>query len=172
MTWRSKKHLVVSRRSAEAELRALSLGVCEGLWINKVMKDLKITVQVPIHVYCDNISAIHVIENPVQHDKSKHIEIDKHFLREKIEEKDIKLKLHFIRSKEQIADILTKPVSVQVFKTLLDKLGCINIYTSSLRGSVGILVSHADKQTYNQGWTWRAKPQTKRAKLLPVLLWH
>lgn len=74
---------MVSRSSAEAELRALALGLCEGLWIKRVLTELCQTIVPPIHIYCDNIFAINMAENPVQHDKSKHVEIDRHFIREK-----------------------------------------------------------------------------------------
>lgn len=127
ITWRSKKQHVVSRSSAEAELRALALGLCEGLWVRRVLNDLGVHITLPIQLYCDNISAIHMIENPIQHDKSKHIEIDRHFIREKIEAKVIQI-LH-VSSQQQVADIFTKAVSIKIFYNLLSKLGCINLYT-------------------------------------------
>lgn len=126
VTWRSKKQPVVARSSAEAELRALALGLCEGLWIKRVMNDLGLTITLPIHLYCDNVSAIHMIENPIQHDKSKHIEIDRHFIREKIE--DNVICITHVASKNQTADIFTKPLAVTIFYELLSKLGCINPY--------------------------------------------
>lgn len=69
-------------------------------------------------IYGDNMSAINMIENSVQYDRSKHIQIDKQFIREKIEDYTIR-----------IADILTKSVTIQVFQTLVTDLGHINIYT-------------------------------------------
>lgn len=66
-------------------------------------------------------------ENPTQHDKSKHVEIDRHFIREKIEDKIIELE--HVSSVDQVADIFTKPVSVNTFLSLIVKLGCINMYT-------------------------------------------
>lgn len=74
VTWHSKKQPVVSQSSAKAGLRALALELCEGLWINRVMKDLWLSLINPIQIYCDNISAIYMIENPIHHDKSKHID--------------------------------------------------------------------------------------------------
>lgn len=140
--WRSKKQAVVARSSVEAELRALTLGICEGLWIKRVLKDLHletinpfISVDSPIFTYCDNISAIHMVENPIHHDKTKHVEIDRHFIREKLEDKTLYLK--HVSSAEQVADILTKPVSPTIFRRLLSKLGCTNIY-AKLEGSVEI----------------------------------
>lgn len=118
---------MVSRSSAEAELRALALGLCEGLWIKRILGELRHNITMPIRIYCDNISAINMAENPIQHDKSKHVEIDRHFIREKIENNIIRLE--HISTKHQVADIFTKPVSTQIFLTHVIKLGCINIYT-------------------------------------------
>lgn len=116
VTWRSKKQPVVSRSSVEAELRALALGACEGIWIYRVLNDLGLTTKLPIQLYCDNISAIHMIENPIQHDKSKHIEID----RQKIEAQVIKI-LH-ISSQQQIADILLRLSLFRHFMSYLANL--------------------------------------------------
>lgn len=128
ITWRSKKQTVVARSSAEAELRALALGVCEGLWIKRVLKDLQqLDSSLQINAFCDNISAIHMAENPVHHDKTKHVEIDRHFIREKLE--DLTLSIQHISSSEQVADILTKSLSPGIFHKLLSKLGCSNVYT-------------------------------------------
>lgn len=96
VTWLSKKQDVVLRSNAEAELRALALGLCEGLWIKRVVTKLQQKPILPIKAYCDNISAVNMAENPVQHDKSKHVEIDLHFIQEKIENNIIQL--HHISS--------------------------------------------------------------------------
>lgn len=73
-----------------------------------------------IGVFYDNMSAIQMVENPVQHDKSKHVDIDKHFMQEKIEDQSINLE--YIPAKVQLADLLTKPVSIKVFQVLLSNL--------------------------------------------------
>lgn len=66
-------------------------------------------------------------ENLVQHNKSKHVEIDRHFLREKIEDKIINVE--HVSSSNQVVDIITKPVTTQMFQRLIAKISCINIYT-------------------------------------------
>ena len=73
-TWRSKKQNVVSRSSAEAEFRAMAQGVCELLWMKIILDDLKIKYEVPMAF--NNKSAISIAHNVVQHDRTKHIEID------------------------------------------------------------------------------------------------
>ena len=85
MTWRSKKQTVVARSSAEAEYRALAHGVCEFIWIRRVMEELKIRYEEPIHLYCDNKSTISIAHNPVHHDRTKHVEVDRHFIKEKLD---------------------------------------------------------------------------------------
>ena len=84
VTWRSKKQNVVARSSAEAEFRAMAQGVCELLWIKLLLTDLKFNSGESIKLYCDNKSAINIAHNPVQHDRTKHVEIDRHFIKEKI----------------------------------------------------------------------------------------
>ncbi|RVW46520.1 Retrovirus-related Pol polyprotein from transposon RE1 [Vitis vinifera] len=75
VTWRSKKQSVVARSSAEAEFRAVAQGMCEGLWLKKLLEELCITIELPIKLYCDNKAAISISHNPVQHDRTKHIEV-------------------------------------------------------------------------------------------------
>ena len=85
ITWRSKKQKVVSRSSAEAEFRALAQGLCEALWITKILRELCCPISSPIWLFCDNKSAINIVHNPLQHDRTKHIEINRHFIKEKLE---------------------------------------------------------------------------------------
>lgn len=76
VTWRSKKHNVVARSSAESEFRAMAQGVCELLWLKIILDDLGIKWEEPMKLYCDNKSAIYIAHNPVQHGRTKHIKID------------------------------------------------------------------------------------------------
>ncbi|RVW16157.1 Retrovirus-related Pol polyprotein from transposon RE1 [Vitis vinifera] len=65
VTWRSKKQSVVARSSVEAEFRAVAQGMCEGLWLQKLLEELRITIELPIKLYCDNKAAISISHNPV-----------------------------------------------------------------------------------------------------------
>jgi len=85
VTWRSKKQGVVARSSAEAEFKATTQGIYEGVWILRVLKELQIVVKHPLKLYFDNKAAISIAHNPVQHDHTKYIEIDRHFIKEKID---------------------------------------------------------------------------------------
>ncbi|KAM6556207.1 hypothetical protein CsatB_003226 [Cannabis sativa] len=126
VSWRSKKQQVVARSSAEAEFRALAHGICEGMWLKRLLDELRIKLEGPIDVLCDNQSAIAIAKNPVHHDRTKHVEIDRHFISEKIENKIITLK--HIPSRQQAADILTKALHRPNFRELSSKLGMFSIY--------------------------------------------
>jgi len=76
VTWRSKKQNVVARSSAEAKFRVMAQGVCELLWMKIIRDDLKIKYEAPTGLVCDNKSAISSAHNLVQHDRTKHVEID------------------------------------------------------------------------------------------------
>ncbi|CAL8160383.1 unnamed protein product [Prunus armeniaca] len=107
VTWWSKKQNVVSRSSVEAEYRGIAHGVCELLWIRRLLTELGFKQEKPIELHCDNESAIYITHNPVQHDRTKHVEVDRHFIKEKLEKKIIRLP--FVKLEDQLADILYVP---------------------------------------------------------------
>ncbi|GKB07978.1 putative RNA-directed DNA polymerase [Tanacetum coccineum] len=98
VTWRSKKQKVVALSSAEAEFRGIARGITEVLWIRKLLTEIGYPPQEPSKVMSDNKAAIQISENPVQHDRTKHIEIDRHFIKEKLEAEVITLP--FVRSQD------------------------------------------------------------------------
>ncbi|XP_071719225.1 secreted RxLR effector protein 161-like [Rutidosis leptorrhynchoides] len=106
VAWRSKKQEVISLSSAESEFRGIAKGVIEALWIKKLLIEIGFPPNEAIQILCDNEAAIAISENPVQHDRTKHVEIDRHFIREKLDDEIISLPS--IRSEDQLADILTK----------------------------------------------------------------
>ena len=129
MTWRSKKQTVVSRSSAEAEYRALADGICEGVWLRRILKELKMEDKGPIRVLCDSQAALSIVKNPVHHDRTKHVELDRHFIYEKVNNKEFEME--YVPSKQQIADILTKALPRDMFDDLQSKLGLHNIYSQA-----------------------------------------
>ena len=78
-------------------------------------------------LYCDNKSAINIAHNPIQHNRTKHIEIDRHFIKEKLEEGVVCMS--YVPSKHQLVDILTKGLNSSMFHDLVFKLGMENIYS-------------------------------------------
>lgn len=129
VTWRSKKQDVVARSSAEAEYRAMAQGVSEILWLRRFMQELNMADEKPSILYCDNKAAINIAHNPVQHDRTKHIEIDRNFIKENLEKGS--LRIPFVKSSDQLADILTKGVGRAVFNNIVYKMGMRNIYAPS-----------------------------------------
>ena len=117
---------MVARSSAEAEFRSMAQGICEGLWVKKVLENLRMTVQLLIMLYCDNKAAISIAQNPVQHDRTKHVEIDRHFNKEKLE--DGVVCIPFVPSTLQRADVLTKGLVKTQFEEEINKLGMIDIF--------------------------------------------
>ena len=84
VSWSSKRQIMVSRSSAEAEYRAVAHVVAECCWLRQLLQELHIPLKVATVIYCDNVSAVYMTANPVHHRRTKHIEIDIHFVREKV----------------------------------------------------------------------------------------
>ena len=104
----------------------MALGICEILWLKQLLQDLGVKHSQPMKLFCDNKVARDIAHNLVQHDRTKHVEVDRFFIKEKLEGNIIEVTP--IRTKDQIADILTKAVSSKKFSKFLDKLGMCNIY--------------------------------------------
>ncbi|GKE27979.1 ribonuclease H-like domain-containing protein [Tanacetum coccineum] len=84
LTWSSKRQDTLSRSSAEAEYREVANAVVETSWIHNLLRELHTPLFTATLVYCDNVSAVYMSANPVQHQLTKHIEIDIHFVRDKV----------------------------------------------------------------------------------------
>jgi len=108
-------------------LRSVAHGICEVLWLRILLDELKIRVALPLRVYCDNKAAINISHNPVHHDRTKHVEVDRHFIKERIEEGTVVMS--YVPTTEQAVDILTKGLSRPLFEKLVDKLGMYNLYS-------------------------------------------
>ncbi|KAL1206309.1 Retrovirus-related Pol polyprotein from transposon TNT 1-94 [Cardamine amara subsp. amara] len=125
VTWKSKKQKVVSCSSAESEYRAMKKLTNELVWLKALLKDLGIESTSPITMHCDNQAAIHIATNSVFHERTKHIEVDCHKVREKIIEGVILP--CYTRSEDQLADIFTKATSLKICNHIYNKLGLVDL---------------------------------------------
>ena len=126
MTWRSKKQSIVARSSAEAEFRVMAHRICEGIWLQRILKELGIISNSIMTILCDNKAAISIAKNPIQHDRTKHVEINRHFIKEKIEGGIVRLM--YTPSSRQTIDILTKALPKTTYENMISKLGMLDIY--------------------------------------------
>ncbi|KAJ9538691.1 hypothetical protein OSB04_031424 [Centaurea solstitialis] len=126
ISWKSKRQSVVSRSSTEAEYRAMAITTTELVWMRQLLKDFDVAVTDPTLLFCDNKSALDLASNPTFHERTKHIEIDCHYVREKVMDKTIKLLP--IRSHLQLADMFTKALPLCKMKPLMSKMALHNIY--------------------------------------------
>lgn len=109
LSWKYKKQPTVARSSAEAEYRVMANTVCEITWLLALLKDFGIQFSTPVLLYTDSKYAIHIADNPVLHERAKHIEIDCHIIRENVYQGLILP--HHISTSQQPADLLTKPLT-------------------------------------------------------------
>lgn len=122
ISWSSKRQTTVSRSSAEAEYRAVAHAVAETIWLKQLLSELHRPIDQATLVYCDNISAVYLSANPVQHRRTKHIQIDIHFVREKVQLGQVRV-LH-VPTTSQFADIFTKGLLTATFQEFRSSL-CI-----------------------------------------------
>ena len=85
VSWKSKKQNVVSQSSAESEYRVMTQSTCKIMWLHQLLAEVGIKTSVPTKLWCDNLTALHIASNPVFHEQTKHIEINCHFVHEKIQ---------------------------------------------------------------------------------------
>ena len=123
VAWLSKKQTSISLSTIEVEYIATAACCTQVMWMKQTLQDMKVSIDDPISIKCDNTSAISISKNPVFHSKTKHIPIKYHFLREQVAQKVVKLE--YVPTKEQIADIFTKPLAKEPFEYLRDKLGVV-----------------------------------------------
>lgn len=110
----------MSRSSAEAEYRGVTNAVAETCWLRQLLTELHLPPRCAAIIYCDNVSAMYMSANPVQHQRTKHIEIDLHFVRDKVSLGQAKV-LH-VPSASQFADIFIKGLPFTLFGNLRDSL--------------------------------------------------
>ncbi|CAJ2635289.1 unnamed protein product [Trifolium pratense] len=125
ISWCSKKQPVIALSSCEAEYIACAFAACQGIWLESLLKDIKIELTEPMQLLVDNKSAINLARNPISHGRSKHIETRFHFIRDQVNKG--KIVLSHCPTDEQQADILTKGLKHDRFIGLRNKLGVKNL---------------------------------------------
>jgi hypothetical protein len=120
ISWSSKRQNVISRSSAEAEYRIVTNDVVEACWLRQLLVELHNPLSRATLVYCDNVSAVYLSTNLVQHQRTKHVEIDLHFVRERVAVRNVHV-LH-VSMTSQFADIFTKGLPSSVFSEFQSSL--------------------------------------------------
>ena len=123
ISWQSRKQSSISLSTTEVEYIAACFASCEAIWLRRLLTGLFDLEMEATTILCDNQSCIKMTENPVFHDKSKHIEIRYHYIRDMVQRGAIKIQ--YVSMDEQVADVLTKPLSRVKFEHFRDKLGII-----------------------------------------------
>eukprot|EP00253_Pinus_taeda_P013668 PITA_13668 len=119
--WSSKKQAAIALSSAEVEYRGVVNIIIQALWLQHFLTDLGVQFRQPIVIWCDNRSNLKFCRDPVQRQRTKHIEIHMHYIRDLVHDRVIDLQ--FCPSAEQTADIFTKTFTEQKFCSLRDHLG-------------------------------------------------
>jgi len=120
ISWAFKKQHTIYRSSTEAEYRALAIAAAELAWIRQLFCDIHIPLHIPPIIHCDNLSAISLASNPIFHSRMKHLQIDYHFVRERVIKGD--LLVQHVSSADQFVDILTKGLFTPLFRRLCSNL--------------------------------------------------
>ncbi|XP_016185165.1 uncharacterized protein LOC107626777 [Arachis ipaensis] len=126
VSWSSKKQSLVARSSTETEYRAMADLIAELIWIKNLLSELRVTASIPT-IYCDNLSVVLLASNPILHSKSKHFEIDLHFVRDYVAKEVVKVS--HVSGSVQLADILTKAIFFGMFDNARARL---NVETNLL----------------------------------------
>ena len=135
ISWKCKKQHTVSRSSAEAEYRCMTDTCCEIKWLLALFKTFGYNKLTPVALACDSRSALYIASNPVYHERTKHIDIDCHLVRELLQ-LGVVTTTH-VQTSEQPADIFTKALPSYQLAYLISKLGVCNMFaTPNLRGDV------------------------------------
>ena len=104
----------------------MAVTICELRWLKGLLASLGVLHSGLMHLYCDSQAAMHIAANPVFHERTKHIEVDCHFVRDEVQSGNVTTT--YVRSSEQLADIFTKALGRQQFEYLLRKLGVCDLH--------------------------------------------
>lgn len=134
VSWKTKKQHIVSRSSAEAEYISIAMTTCELKWLKGVLTSLSVGHHRPMMLYCDSQAALHISRNSMFHERTKHIEVDCHFVRDEIVSGN--LSPSYISTTEQLADIFTKALGKPSL-TIFFASWAFGIFMYQLEGAIG-----------------------------------
>lgn len=154
ISWGSKKQPTIALSSTESEYKAVANTTCEILWLQSLLKELGIFLPEPPTLWCDNLDATYLSVNPVMHSRTKHLDLDYHFICDRVTAKA--LKVSFVSNKDQLADILTKSLSIARFTLLRSSLTICSVQLHS-RGAWSLTYSAKVLQSEH-----RASPEKPR----------
>jgi histone deacetylase 1/2 len=120
ISWSARKQATVSRSSTEVEYKSLANATTEVMWVQTLLTELGISHPLAARLWCDNIGATYLSANPVFHARTKHIEVDYHFVRERVARRLLDIK--FIPTGDQVADGFTKPLTVRQLEAFRNNL--------------------------------------------------
>jgi histone deacetylase 1/2 len=120
IAWSSRKQPTVSRSSTEAEYKSVANATAKIIWVQGLLQELGVYLKQAPTLWCDNLDATYLSMNLVFHARTKHIEVDYHFVRECVAHKA--LDIRFISTHDQLADVLTEPLATQSFVKFRDNL--------------------------------------------------
>lgn len=123
ISWSSKKQKTIARSSTKSKYCAVASTTVELSWIQSLLGELRLSLPQPT-IYCDNAGTTYFCVNPVYHSHMKHIAIDFHFVRHKVQNGD--LRVSHVSSQDQLVDAFTKPLSCQRLSLLHPKIGVVN----------------------------------------------
>jgi hypothetical protein len=140
VSWSSKRQPTVSRSSAEAEYRAVVNATAECIWLRQLLGELRCDLNKATVVFCDNVSAVYMSSNPVHHKRTKHIELDIHFVRERVQLGQLRV-LH-VPTGEQFADVMTKGLPTKSFEHFRSSLCVTPLHESTTGGDHSCIDVH------------------------------
>ena len=123
VSWKSQRQPTVALSSTEAEYMSLAAATQEAIWLNRFVEELKIYAEEAVLIHQDNQGAIALAKNPVFHQRTKHIDLRYHFVREKVEDKDIEI--CYTCTSEMQADFLTKNLTRPLFEKHVKSIGLL-----------------------------------------------
>ncbi|GAV64806.1 hypothetical protein CFOL_v3_08321 [Cephalotus follicularis] len=124
--WHSKKQTTIARSSAKAEYREMAHSTAELMWLRSLLLEMGLLVSKPMKIFCDNQTVICITSNPVYHERTKHIEVDCHFVRDAVMKKLVETP--FVSSSGQLTDVLTKSLFAHNFRLCCNKLSMGDLY--------------------------------------------